>query len=566
MVTSRSASQPFTLEDWWAHQPKVRAENAGRANCATVDVASVTAGMPVDSPEFEAAMADVGFGATVVCGPPPEEPDEGDENRSYRAGFELESFHCLRAVGDQWGSRDEIFWSVGARSDNDNGTVYTSPEFGKMEEGKTQPFPPGATIFSGPTSNAVVVNVLVWEVDGSPGAWYSAVKNAMRAWLDKPLWMDLLGIAMGFVPLPGNTLAVDIAIELAQLFVDIIGMIRNENDLSCERIIVFDRNALMSLYHRKNDTWTFNGDGWHSLRVKYIGDRPLFPAGAIDYVTVDSPTSAVSTPISLGWRSAAPPALCSAGGKLHCLYIRPRDHAVMWAVNSDGLWTRPVRVQSFPNSQYRPAMAVNVLGQLHAAIVDMNGQIVISTYSSRDDTWSETTPARNRLTDRAPALTTFPAFIYGPKLTLLNRQQNGSLGKSRRLDGVWMPEDGPASVNYWKTAHAPSIARFKDHLWLAWASEGGYLHIAYIENSLYANYHTVDAPHSVSFADGPALATHDDTLWLAVRGSAGKLHLHPRNQDGWDATNHKIVDVEAMLGEPTLASHAGQLYLAYRRP
>ncbi|RSS52904.1 hypothetical protein EF912_18855 [Streptomyces sp. WAC07061] len=564
-VTSRPASQPFTLDDWWAHQPKVRSENASRANCATVDLATVATGSALDSPAFESAMGEVGFGATAVCGPPPEEADAGDEDRSYRAAFQLESFLCRRAVGDQWGGRDEIYWSVASRSDKNSGTVYTSPEFGRMEAGKTASFPADATIFNAAASNAMVVNVMVWEVDGSPGAWYEALKKGMRAWLDKPLWMDILSAAMMFVPLPGNTLPVDIAIQLTQLFVDLIGMIRNDNDLSCERLLVFDRNALLSLYHRKNESWEFNGDGWHSLRVKYVGERPLFPVGTVEYVTLNAATGAVSTPVSLGWKSAAPPALFSLGGKLHCLYIRPRDHAVMWAVKSNGVWTRPVQIRSFA-SQYRPALALNALGQIQAAIVAMDGRIVLSTYNPHDNTWSTTTPVPGRTTDRAPTLTRRPHFITR-SLALVHRQSGGRLVMSTRPDGgEWAPTADASPIENWSTVHAPSNTTFQGDHWIAWADNGGALRLAYKVNSLYGSFKLVDGPHSALLPDGPALAAHDGALWLAVRSQNGTHHLYPRIQDNWDTPKFRTLDTGAMAGEPTLVSHAKQLHLAYRRP
>ncbi|MBT2402896.1 MULTISPECIES: hypothetical protein [unclassified Streptomyces] len=51
-------------------------------------------------------------------------------------------------------------------------------------------------------------------------------------------------------------------------------------------------------------------------------------------------------------------------------------------------------------------------------------------------------------------------------------------------------------------------------------------------------------------------------MWVAHRDADKKIWLHRKQQASW---NREVVVEGAMTGEPTLASHDGDLYVAYRR-
>jgi hypothetical protein len=50
----------------------------------------------------------------VLTGPP---PAGVDDSADYKAKFQLESFTCREEAGDGASGRDEIYWTVGARTD-----------------------------------------------------------------------------------------------------------------------------------------------------------------------------------------------------------------------------------------------------------------------------------------------------------------------------------------------------------------------------------------------------------------------------------------------------------------
>ncbi|MGW7316134.1 hypothetical protein [Streptomyces sp. NPDC054865] len=566
VVTDMPVSEGFTVEDLMAHMPTIRAQNAKRANCAVVDIAEVAAGAPFDSPEFEAAVGDVGSGISVVVGPPVEDGvDTGPDYPPYNVKLLFENFTCRRVVGDQGTTRDEIYWSAGARSDLHVHPAYKSQEFGEIRTDDTRSFTSdNKVVFDGSASQFVAMTVMVWEADQSPSQFYEALLRFIDEWLDKPIWMEItLGIIAAF-PGGGTVGAIMDGMDVAFTIVrDLQEAFRNHDDLSCQRTYFFDRNALVTMYNQPNLAWDYNGDGRHTLRVKYAGERPVFPSGVLKYLTVNESASGWNAPVSMGWRSASPASLASFGGKLHCMYVRPakqqEDRWVMWSTMTDGIWTKPVRVNRWA-SDYAPGLAA-FKGKLYAAVVALNGDLVLSSYSGSGD-WSGTQSILNVKTKMAASLAASDDRLFASYHQYWDGpwDQPEGFQLSFKFDGsTWVPVSAWPAVT--PTDHRISSTVRNDVYWSAHRNrDHGSNTVSWIKG-LVSDYEPL--PSGWRTEEGPTITTHDGKIWLVARGLEGHLHCVSGTGNGW--TLHPDADfVNAMEGEPALASHNGKLYVMYR--
>ncbi|OKJ52709.1 hypothetical protein [Streptomyces sp. CB02261] len=561
VVTDKPVAQGFTVEDLKAHLPRIRAQNAGRANCAVVDLGAVSAGAPMDSPGFEAAVGDVGFGTTVVVGPPQVEADTGPEYPAYSAKFQFESFTCRRAVGDQWGGRDEIYWTAGLRSDKHVAPAYKSLEFGAVKEGQTRAFANiDKVVFDAEAAKFVAGTVMVWEADESPSAFYRALMGFIDAWMNKPVWMEItLGIITATPGAGYAGVVMDVMDYAFRIIVDLNEAFRNDDDLSCQRTFFFDRNALVTMYNKRDFDWDFNGDGRHTLRVKYAGERPVFPTGALKYLTVDDGATFWSAPVSLGWRSASPASLVSFGGKLHCMYVRPGDRAVMWSSMANGVWAVPVRVNSW-SSDFVPGL-VAWRGRLYATVIALNGDVLLSTWAGSGTAWSTTIHlAGTAKSDRAASMSAKDDYIYATYYTYnwQGSYRGGQIVYSS--DGQTWNQLSPWPAAH-KTAHRASMTTHGDRNWFAYREHDGVNSVAEMLG-IVSDY--VPPPSGWNTPEGPTLATHKGKVWLVVRGHSGHIHAlnTPDRNSPW--VRMPNADVGAMEGEPGVASHNGRLYAMYR--
>lgn len=560
-VTDRPLDEGFGVEDFKAHLPPMRAENADRDNCALVPLDGVAAGEAIDSAAFQAAVTDVGFGSTVLSGPLPDGSDP--TGPTYTARFELESFTCLREVGDGLSGRDEVYWTAAVRSDEHDGTTYQSQEFGAVEKGDTRTFSAGNKVaFDGLAGHYVCLLVQCWEADHSNSDWYDKLHLALEAWLGRPTWHDIVegivsgsgGGVVGFI--------LDCLNAVIQFFVSLKESFRNKDDLSCERVIFLDRNALVTLFHQKDATWEFNGDGHHSLRVRYTGEHPTFPAGVLEYLSIRSPSSERwSAPVSLGWLSATAPALCSFDGALHCVYVRPKDRALMWSAQRDGAWTAPTRVGGC-TSYFQPSIATSG-GKLHVALTTEDGRV--GTCRRDGSGWSPLTYVPDAATEQGPSIT--QAGPYGEYLQLTVQRRTAGIQTYQSLDGgqTWeaiLMESPPSTVaglsTDWMTI---------THV-VAGLDSGG---TAYVASRRAIGYDYSRIGEWPGYADAPAISVGSLAMWTALRAPrTGKLLFHLRNNlnGAWSSPAAPPV-VGAMAGGTALCHHsvglAKPLFAMYRR-
>ncbi|MGW7139342.1 hypothetical protein [Streptomyces xanthophaeus] len=563
VVTGMPVAQGFTLDDFLAHLPVMQAENEGRDNCEIVDVSALAAGAPFDSERFQAAVNEFGFGASLLTGPPPDDASAEAASAVYNARIEFEKFTCYREVGDGMNGRDEVFWSVAARSDKHKAPIYDSEEFGAVTEGDVREFDADKkVVFDGPAGKFVTLGIYVWEADDSRDQWYDELHNGLRAWLNKPMWAQVIS---AFLPGPQALVILE---GLAQVFTNLKEALRdlfeNANDLSCERVILIDRNALVTLYHRRDALWHFNGDGHHGLQVAYTGDQPVFPTGALEYVTV-RPDDGVSVgaPVSMGWESSSPPELCSFGGNLHCMYIRPGDRAVMWSVCEDGVWRAPVVARNGWRSDYRPALAEHN-GILHAVLV-VDGELFSSRLNGHE--WAPTERLHGQFATQAPSMAVWDSMLRcvfvkdddNWNVCYMNFDDNAAGGS-----GAWM---FTAQATATKTREPVAAAGARGYLWMAFRdrNQAGGLRLTYKER-----YDTNETDNGVptgwSTLDGPALTHLDHDIWMAVRRDRGQIRVARTVGGGLWLDTTEITNVRAMEGsQPALVAHDGVLYVMYQR-
>ncbi|RKT02335.1 hypothetical protein BX286_0229 [Streptomyces sp. 3211.6] len=335
VVTSRSVDRGYAMADLRQDMRHVVAGAMACPNVQIVDPFAVAAGQPED-PAFIAAMRDTGFAVTAYSVPPQPAPaaatvDEdgggqaqaapgeagGEQELSapvaFRVKLELESFYVQRAVGDAGGGKDEIYWTA-ATSTGKDGTgagTYFSQKFGSVEKDETYRFDAGKKVlFEGSSKGFLGTSIQVWEAHQSDDRWWNELKKALNTAVD--LIDDAMTIVdgfMGMVPMWAS-----IAFEISKMFLYIIDVFRNCDDLSCDRTIGLNQQDLAVLSHLGNTDWHFNGDGHHILKVKYTGDGVPFPQGTVECaVRTDG---AWGVPVPLGWKSITPPAIASYNGTL----------------------------------------------------------------------------------------------------------------------------------------------------------------------------------------------------------------------------------------------------------
>ncbi|MER5430567.1 hypothetical protein [Streptomyces sp. NPDC002588] len=554
-VTTKPLSEAFGVSDLKAHLPAMAEANRGRANCTAVNVGAMAEGQAIDSPAFKAAVDDVGFGTSVLIGPPPD--GTTPVISPFNAKFEFENFLCRREVGDGLSGRDEVYFTAAARSDkHTQEPAYQSDEFEKVEQGDVRPFRSDQRlVFGGPAGAFVLVVVQVWEADHSPDEFYDKLMMALEAWLDQPFWVDLTLEILTAMSGVGGTI-IGVIDSIIQVFVSLKECLReffnNADDLSCERALLFDRHAMATLYHRKDTEWEFNGDGHHSLRVKYTGERPVLPTGTVQYVAMRA--DKVSAPVSLGWKSASPPTLAVFENQLRCFYTRPADDAVMWSTrDTHGVWSPPQPIGNWASIyKLTPAVFQNKLFMAH---VGLDGTVWIAHYT-RSNGWSQTTRIPEIQTSQAVALAADATWMY-----LMHRAADPG-----RSDLFWQSSTNgsawtAAEWNNWQSLRAPSLAASGQSQWLVSLGTDGKNYVGKRPGS--GRFNT---KHIWSWGndEAPTVVTTSN-LWVAARADNGDIKFIKRGStdDQWIEVTG--AQVGAMPGEVALAYHDEALYAMYRR-
>ena len=551
-ITSRSVESGFTLADVRGRLPVMAAETVTLANAAIVDPATLAAGKLIETERFSEGVREFGFGATVFRVPPRSPRERGKPVPEFRARLELEKFTVQREVGDQWGGKDEIYWMVGASSDKAKRRPFQSEEFGAVRRGDEREFDSNRkVIFDNPAGTHVGLSISSWEADQSSAAWYEKLFEILQEVVDQ-LW--LVDLVNNFTPDPSGAL-IAAGLEIAKLFIFLKEVIRNNDDLSAQRTIFLDRNTLVSLFHRKDIEWGFNGEGYHTLHARYTGERPAFPTGTLEYVTLAADGNSWSAPVSLGWESSTPGVMRAHEGKLHVMYVQPGDYALMWStLDSQGLWSIPTPVRDF-KSYHRPAMTV-YKGKLFIAFTDLAGAVRVSALT--DTQWSNAYHPHSRvISDQGPCLAVTGLGILG--LGFRDIRSNGGRLLSIATAGSGLEGwNTPGEIRGYAPENGVSATSFLGVLWYAYRHNGA------------INVHRSDGdvPPSPAWAPKgePTLATHNLKVYLMARGSEGQLHCLKHHDGSWTPVPDAIPSgAMESQSDPGLASHKNTLYAMYRR-
>ncbi|MFE2246062.1 hypothetical protein [Streptomyces lavendulae] len=516
----RPVESGYGLEDLRRDLPEIVAEAMAAGNTQIIDPR--TPARETNDPAFLAAMRAAKLGITAFAptgerllpdaassaaseeGAPeaPEDPEradgqegaEGREGRSgppYRVRILAESFYVHKAVGDQWGGRDEIFWTAAGSTGGGSKHSFTSEEFGAVEDGDTRVFTQNnKTLFDGSSSGDYLgLNITCWEKDQAPDEWWKALNKAL---LDA---MEALNRNLAFDDFVTGQLPVwlGIALQVANMFIDVMMELINMSDISCQRVIGMGRYELAVLSRGGASTWKFDGDGHHDLRVQWAGSAAI-PFHE-DYLKHSVRTgSTLSEAAHVPFKTITSPALAVHEGRLYACYLRPSDQAVMWAsMNTNGTWTAPAAIHG-DQSWYAPTLT-SAHGKLYYAVTGKDGKIYTRTYTPTSG-WStyHQMPGRKQY---SPALATYEneawLVAYGVDENLWHSRHNGSSWSAWRSDeldwtvsthvalaprgarlwriatgkdqkiytsinggGTWVSEGVPSQN--WRASHAPALA------------------------------------------------------------------------------------------------------------
>ncbi|MFC6987007.1 hypothetical protein [Streptomyces cirratus] len=576
-ITSRSASQGYSMTDLRRDLPGMTTEALASPNVQIVDPLTLAAGKPED-PAFIAAMRDTGMAVTAFARPPKasgaaaadEGSAQGDDRPAgqdtegagaaaagFRVVLKLESFDVVRPVGDAGGGRDEIYWAASTSAGGGSGSSYTSDVFGAATA-KDNPhvFTEGKnTLFQGNSTGFLATGIQVWEADQSSDEWWNALKKALNTAVDlideKLQFMD--AVEMGLPTWAG------MAWEVGKIFVSIIDAFRNYDDLSCFRTIGLDQQDLAIIAHRGHVSWHFNGDGYHALKVKYAGDPVPFPEGTLEYIAFDGDTA--SAPLALPWKSGSAPALASFKGKLHALFMRASDQAIMWTVLDGQTWSPPVRVHGW-RSYYAPAMAV-YRGKLYCALVAANDESsMVWSVNPEGTAWSQTTRSRNTELTTAPALA-----AWRDQLWMVHVGRDGRMWENYydESNPTWSPS---RNHHPWRTNRPVGLTTQGNTLWHVVRGEGGdkqnRVDVTYCNHT--GGWKDLPFPSNWRIGSGATLAAHNSKLWIFFRSTTGVLLSSFHSGASW--SDYQAVGAGAEIkpmDESAATLHNGKLYLMYRR-
>ncbi|MFC8494143.1 hypothetical protein ACFUJU_25810 [Streptomyces sp. NPDC057235] len=335
LIAARQAMFGYTLSDLKAALPELAQEASQAPNVAVVSLEDLAAGRVEEDAAFVEAMRETGFAVTGTrathypsqsSGALAEDASSAQtaaaaEVEPWQVQLDMKSFYIERAVGDQWGGRDEIYFTAASGIAGDTGQTFRSQEFGSLKDGESRSFSDGKKTFLNQrcSGGTVVTSIQVWEADQSNAEWYDKLQLALQSAVE--MIDDLERNPMtNLVEVPDT---VAFGWEIAKVFIALMDVLRNHDDLSCSRTFVLTRDDMAVLSHRPELEWNFNGDGHHKLTVRYEGERPSYPTGSIYYVVRPDENSAWSAPVPLGWKTRSAPRAMVYDGMLHVVYARP---------------------------------------------------------------------------------------------------------------------------------------------------------------------------------------------------------------------------------------------------
>ncbi|MFD9572600.1 hypothetical protein ACFWBI_22475 [Streptomyces sp. NPDC059982] len=562
---NRTVEEGYGIEDLRADLPQMIADAMAAPNVQIIDPRS--ADRDEDDPAFLAAMRESKFAVTAFGIPgetfgfdddardgtaqaPGDDGDGGADGgvaQSYGVRLEAESFYVERAVGDQGGTKDEIFWTASAGTAS-GGRTFTSETFGAVEKGQTRHFSTGnKVLFEGSTSGDYLgTYITVWEKDQDNDAWWAALTKALND------AMKQLNQTLQFDDFFTQVLPVwvSIANAAAGLLLIVIDAFRNHSDISCQRAIGMGRYELAMLSRSGATTWRFNGDGSHNLRVKYTGPHVPFAEGTLEYAVHGA--TGWGTPQPLPFRTITTPALSAYTDRLYAAYLRPHDQAVMWtSMDANGNWTVPAQIGG-DQSWFAPALTW-AHGKLIYAVTGKNGAIFTRTFTPSQG-WSAPSQLPGNA-KQAPALAT-----YADRAWLTHVGAHNTLHHSLFNGSTWSGW-GPDHL-HWEVPSHVAMAPQGDRLWRVATMADQQIHTSINGGVNGGNWVSQGTLGTSRATHAPALANNAGTLHIFLRGQNGALWAS--HYDGGFKGIHQVPGARPVEA-PAAASFNSKLHVMYRR-
>ncbi|MWA16126.1 hypothetical protein [Streptomyces sp. BA2] len=273
-LVARPVEQGYTSQDLLADLEVVGEEIRSQPNVSLTDLDAAGAagadGGDMDSQEFVHAMADYGYGATVVTAS--ELQKTLGEPKAVQTLLALSKFYCVRESNEASAS-DEIYWALAAGADQGGKQSSVTRIYENVDKGETHTVDTGTVLFSGSVDKALVCTIHCWERDHSmPDDLGDTIKDISTAVQDVASFLGKLPLGTPFQ----TTMKF---VELVGLIGELIGEILNwlRDDFVAERTLAFDRAALERLHNRpgREDYWNFNGPSEEGHFQLYIRSGPM---------------------------------------------------------------------------------------------------------------------------------------------------------------------------------------------------------------------------------------------------------------------------------------------------
>ncbi|WP_282698335.1 hypothetical protein [Streptomyces sp. CC208A] len=578
VIAARPSSSGFDYADLAEVLPHLSQEASQAPNLLLLTPEDLAAGRTQEDAAFIEAMRETGFAVTGVARHPGagvRSQDSGTVQdaapaaQSWRVKLQMENFYVQRAVGDQGGGRDEIYFTAAASVGDGRNQTFVSEEFGAVKQGQTRTFSSDKKVFLDQQSGSdlAIASIQVWEADQSNSQWYNSLQQALNSavvTIDRVLSNPVATI-VDPTPLP-----VTIAWEVTKVFVALMDTLRNNDDLSCSRTFVLTRDDMAILHHQPGLEWDFNGDGYHRLRVRYTGERPVYPTGSIEITSRDQGTEpsaagAWSAPVPLGWKTGATPALASYRGHLYTVFPQAGDKRLVWSRYDGAAWTAP-RIIGSAASDHPCALAVHK-DQLHLMYTGGDSNLYHGWFNGQE--WSPLQPVSNWKSALGPALVEMDGVLW-----------SGHTGGDRAYIASWVQgtnwntaelAGGPLDHN---TVHStPALGTTPGRITIDYRNANNRMATLSRRQPFDGGWSTMGLGASWSTRHAPTVHEAGRYGWMAYTGLDNRAYLgwratHPESPSRHWANNPAEVIQRGTwtctpLAAPALTAHNGRLYAIY---
>ncbi|MGW0607733.1 hypothetical protein [Streptomyces sp. NPDC002640] len=575
-ITSRPSAWGYSMADLRWRLPKLAQEAWEAPNVSLLSLEDLATGRIEEDEAFVEAMRETGFAVTGVARYPgstsaalsSQESPAGQGRTAalqpWRVKLEMDSFYVERAVGDQGGGRDEIYFAASSGVGGGVGDTFVSEEFGAVKEGQTRTFSSNRKVFLDQmcSSGTVLTSVQVWEADQSNSEWYDKLQLALETTVEKVDEYVESNPMNNLVPVPDT---VAIGWEIAKIFIALMDTLRNHDDLSCSRTFILTRQDMAVLAQRPELEWNFNGDGHHKLRVRYTGQRPAYPTGSLYCVSRTQGSNREdagewSLPLPLEWTSRTAPRLAVHDNKLHVIFA---DGHMKSSYYDGTAWSAP-SATSVPTDQ--PPAPVPYRRALHCYATDPSwGNLRWNWWS---DGWSNWYVMEEMDTAAGPAAVNHDnrrwiarsAFKSGNELILSDEDPDVINGfNHHRTLATSSSAFGTPSIAYGLDRMWISVLQDRNQMHTYWSAKG--------QDPAKASWNSAQGPHGTS-NNSPVLHYDGHTLWCAHTDTNGKPYLSRRVNEtstspGTWSTPVPIADGTTVLDTPGIAVYQGRLYAFY---